>query len=306
MSQFAIQHASDPIPARAVNLGGSADRPSLGGFWSNDAKRRRLAWLLTLASVAMLIISGWAMSRRIVAFHEANPRNLFAFRDVAQMEFTYDGVPVKLVNRVDGNTRFLDVHYGERVLPLRVTVPGNFDLPGMLPHLDWMRVLRFVPVEDGRIHHTLARMRAGEIPDRLVIVTRTPKPGSDPLTWGQVWRKDWVFDFYEFLPRNDPRRSEVGEIAHHRLGYPKSRRTEEARPDELRENTWELQAAMQLIPKGRGPSYKPMNDALSVVGWTLPVAGLSILGMVSAIFVATPRNRLKASIERTVSRATRN
>ena len=69
------------------------------------------------------------------------------------------------------------------------------------------------------------------------------------------------------------------------MKYPYSKRWQDANPDELKENTWEMQAALLLMPKGLGPSYKPQNDALSSVGWTLPAAGCSMLLLLASIVI---------------------
>ncbi len=249
-------------------------------------KNRKLtAWLIGLASVLVLLASGAAMALRITRFHEIHPRHVFAFQDVpvSVTEFTYAGKPVKVARETEGEAVFLRVAYGDDELRIRATLPENQNLPEGVRSTDWMKILRFVPVEHESVERTLERMQKGEVQDRLVLVTRTPPPGADPQTWGAVWRKGWMFDFHEFRPE--------GGFASHRLGFPSNRRGEPAKEGELAENTWEMQAALQLMPKGRGPNYNPKSDALSAVGWTLPLAGISVLGIVAAFVVGTPRRQ---------------
>lgn len=247
---------------------------------------RAAALALGIVSIALLAFSAWRMALRVSAFHEESPRRIFAFQVVETPSFAYAGRPVRLSDDEDEKGVWrLRVAYGDDELKLRVTIPGNRELPGLLPHNEWMRVLRFVPVERERIETVLRRMEAGEVADRLVLVTRTPPPGA-PSGWSDVWRKGWVFDFHEFRPE--------GGFNSFRLKYPQTRRREPAREDELRENTWELQAALHLIPKGFEPSYKPMNDALTSVGWTLPAAATSIMLLIAAVLIGfRPSVRLR-------------
>lgn len=244
-------------------------------------RNKVIAWALGLGSVGLLALSAWAMAQRISGYHESHPRHLFAFQEVPLQEFTYAGRPVTLERTAEGDAVHVRVEYGADEVTLRATLPENKNLPESVRSSDWMRVLRFVPVEGESVERTIERMYKGEVKDRLVIVTRTPPPGADPQTWGAVWRKGWTFDFYEFQPE--------GGFRTERLGFPTNRRGEPAKPGELAENTWEMQAALRLMPKGRGPNYDPKGDALSAVGWTLPLGGVSVLGIVAAFVVGTPR-----------------
>lgn len=250
--------------------------------------RRSISAIIALLSLALLGVSAWSMSNRIVAFHKTNPRKLFAFQEVQARQFTYAGHPVAITEEKNGDETTVVITYGDQTLRLRPTIPGgNAKLPDLLPYLDWMRVMRFVPAGGEPMNDTIEKMNRGEIPDRLVIGTRTPRAGTNPETWGAVWRKDWDFNFYEFKV--------AGGWEHQKLGYPTNRRSEAPKPGELRENTWEMQAALQLMPKGRTPNYSPRADALSAVGWTLPLCTISLMGLVAAVIVGTPGRHMAAT-----------
>lgn len=243
------------------------------------ARRVKLAWALAILSVVLLLISGWFMAQRIADFHSEHRRNIFLFKEVDDRSFTFANRKVTLTDETDkAGVDHVNIAYGDENLRLRVTIPGMKELPGLRPHMDWLRVVRFLPMNSGDAVESVKASFNGENVDRLVIVTRTPPPGADPKTWGSVWRKDWVFDFYEFNP--------AGGFARERLNYPTTRRSEPEKAGELAENTWQMQAALLLMPKGMGPNYKPKNDALSAVGWTLPAAGCSVALLLGSILVA--------------------
>lgn len=246
-------------------------------------KRRNLATLLAFVSIAALFISSYFMARRIGEFHKVYKRNLFAFREVEDRKFNYAGRDVSISDTLEGSTPNVLIQYGQMPLKLRVQLPGEKALPGLKPYMDWLRVVRFLPTNGRPIPEVVDDSYNGKIIDRLVIVTRELPAGVDPGTWGRVWRKDWVFTFHEFLPD--------GTFSTQRLGYPTSRRWQDAKPGEIQENTWELQAALLLIPKGMGPSLKPQNDALSSVGWTLPAAGSSMLLLLGCIIFGSGGRR---------------
>lgn len=264
-------------------------------------RSRVIAWSAAGLSLVVLLVSGVGMARRISAFHRREPPRVWAFQPVGERAFGYAGRSVSLVDERDAQGDWLVVRYGDEEARLRVTIPGNPNLPGLLPHNDWMRVLRFAESSGVSIGQLQERIAAGQERDRLVIVTRTPMPGSDPETYGAVNKKGWTFDFYEFLPE--------GRIEHEQLGFPVRARPSltravkgEAPKKPLRpvvqEGTWQFQAAMHVMPTGQGPATQGFrNDALSAAGWTLPAASLSFLALMASLALAlAPRRRGVASV----------
>jgi hypothetical protein len=258
---------------------------------------RAIAWAAAAISLAALVVSSIGMARRIADFHDREPPKVWAFQPVAERAFTYAGRPVTLTDEQDARGQWVVLRYGDQSVRLRVSIPGNAALPGLLPHHDWLRVLRFAESTGVNITRLQERIAAGLERDRLVVVTRTPMPGSDPDTYGAVNKKGWTFDFYELLPD--------GTIAHEQLGFPVRPRPslvraargqpprQPPRPT-LQEGTWQYQAAMHVMPTGQGPATQGFrNDALAAAGWALPVASLSFLALVASIAVAAapPRRR---------------
>lgn len=246
---------------------------------------RLIALLVAAASLAALIGSVAAMAQRIGAFNAASEQKLYMFRQVNGREFIFADKPVMLQDEETAAGTVVAVRYGDELLRLTATIePGPPQLPHLVRHEHWMKVLRFA--EHGRTSTEEAdeRVRRGEIPDRLVIVVRNPPRGADAQTWGQVWRKSWTFDLYEFRPE--------GGFAHQRLAYPTHKRDEEPRPGELAEGTWQFYAALLVMPSGSRPTPKFTNDALRAMAWTLPAsAGSMLLLMGSLAAFAAPKRR---------------
>ncbi|MCA9298342.1 MAG: hypothetical protein KDA28_04710 [Phycisphaerales bacterium] len=233
--------------------------------------RRRLAFILAIVCTLVCGVSVWRMAARVGTFNEEHQRPRYHFQKITLRSFEYDGRPVEFIDYDDEQGEpMLEVRYGETVLRLRVQIPGPEQLPNMLPHDDWLRVLRLAESTGLAYDEFESRIHAGEITDRLVMVTRNLAPGTDEVSWGEVWRTKWTFDVYEF--ETDGTISKV----HYR--FPTTKRHEAPAEGELREGTWEWQAAMMLIPAGKGPKQKFLNDGLYAMGWTLPVAAFSMLG----------------------------
>jgi hypothetical protein len=245
----------------------------------------------------LLVASGlcvWLMLGRILAFHREHPRKNFAFQRVESREFSFAGRPVTLADDLQaGSVPELVVSYGDVNKRIAMTVPPPPDsprwkLPDLLPHEDWLRVLRMVETGPIPPREALAKLDRGEIPDRLILVVRVPPPGVDPNTWGNVWRKQWSFDFYELDP--------AGTIVRHdRLRYPAKSGFRQPREGDLRENTWQYQAALQTMPPESkiGPSRNFFGNALAAAGWTLPASAFAALGAtLLLVFAAAPARRV--------------
>jgi hypothetical protein len=252
-------------------------------------KGRKIAWTVAAVSLTVLVASSLIMAWRVAQFHKEHPVTTFAFMALDSREFTY-GRPIKPVkvsdDRSDAANPKVIITYGDETLSLPVAVASRWDLPGLKNYEDWLRVLRFSPRSGLTNEQFQEQLEAGK--DRLAVVTRTPAPGVDPNTWGDVWKNNWVFDFYEFQPQ--------GGWIHERLRYPTTSGARKPKEGELQENTWEFQAALLLMPQagGIGPTRNFYGDALAAASWTLPVAAFSGLAAAMGIaFALAPRRRTK-------------
>jgi hypothetical protein len=249
-------------------------------------RSRKIAWITAAASLAVLAGSALLMAQRVARFHHDNPRQIFAFQPIDAREFAYAGRPVAITDdKSDPDHLKLNISYGEDRLELPVSIPSKYELPGLKSHEDWLRVMRFSPHSGLTTEEFQTQLDSGK--DRLAIVTRTPVQGVDPRTWGTVWKNNWVFDFYELKPQ--------GGFEHERLNYPTKTGTAKPKEGELRENTWEFQAALLLMPRGGtdvGPTHNFYGDALAAASWTLPLAAFSgLVGVLALAFAVAPRRR---------------
>jgi hypothetical protein len=281
---------SVPAPAPAATLAAPSSQ--------------RTIWLLAaLVALVVLLLSIRVMMHRIGAFHENNPRQIFAFREVITDSFSYAGRDVSIQREqpatdqaqqaAASGVQFLVLAYGDAQERIKVeipntTTPGRDLLPGLKPYEDWLKVFRMANTNGQSPQTFLEGLDAGTIPDRLVIVTRIPFPGSDPATWGSVWKKDWQFDFRELTRDGRIERYE-------RLNYPTARGIRKPKPGELHENTWQFQAALQMMPQAGqiGPTHNFFNNGIAAAGWTIPAAAFSgLLLCISIAFAFAPQRRI--------------
>lgn len=267
--------------------------------------RRPRTLPLVLAAAGVLVMLGTAVlvARRIADYNAEHGRVTYLQSEVLQPEFTYSGRDVAIEDLPPssgadhGSVR---VTYGEEALVLPVTIPpleySEF-FEGLERHSDWLRLVRFAKLTGRDFDELMAAMDAGEESDRLVLVTKTVRPGSNPDTWGRVWRKDWTFDFYEFLPE--------GGFHHERFAYPTSRSAEqqEARREaeserrggipELDTRSWQFQVAHLLMPEGSAPRIIAGDSPLVAVGWPFPIFIVAALTTIGSLFVAFAPERVR-------------
>ena len=225
------------------------------------ATHRAIFLAVAGASALGLAWSSWSMAARVRTFHTDHKRETYAFERLIDRRFSFSGRPVSIEDDAsDPVNPHVIVKYGDDAVRLRVTIPGHPELPGLIPHEDWLQVFRMGLLTGRTIDQFSHDLGTPALPERLLIVTKTPRPGSDPVTWGQVWVKNFVFDFYELKPE--------GGIETQRLKYPTNKVGQPSKEGELRENTWQFQAALQMMPQaGRnGPMYRFTDDAMSRVG----------------------------------------
>jgi hypothetical protein len=241
---------------------------------------------MAAASLLALLASIAAMADRVSDYNASTDQKLYIFSNVNAREFVFAERPVTIEDEQAASGTVVIVRYGDEVLKLPATIePMPAELPNLVRHQQWMQVLRFAEHGRSSIQEVESGIRRGEIRDRLVIVVRNPPRGADPDSWGQVWRKLWMFDFYEFRPE--------GGFAHERLAYPTHKRNEAAPPGELAEGSWQFHAALLAMPSGSKPTPKFTNDALRAMSWTLPAAAASMLLLMASLAIfAAPRRRI--------------
>lgn len=280
------------------------------------------AALLTL-SLLLLALSGWHMSARVSEFHRQMTGTgpiVFDFDRAFARSITFDAGPFKGRSLTLTDTWIGDPDDPQRRRPgLRIdwdaastTIPviAPLDRAGRLSNMDGLEiyeeslaVLSFVPIIDGR------RLPPDSQHLRMVVVAR--RTDFDPDTWGAVRVRDWVFQFVELLPDGSLRpapdqpprlmqfRDRRGRIPAEVSAREELAAANPATPppplppdgprltsvEPIEERTWEWQAALHALPKGQVSRYRFQTTAVSAMGWTLPAAGLAVLGALAGLAV---------------------
>lgn len=226
--------------------------------------------MLLITSSLAFGASVWRMSERLEAYRATDPVELHYFIQVESASFDYLGATVR-IDTVDRNGRAMVAAAFGNVTEY-LSVLGK-DIPGLGPldrHRDWLRLLLLAGT-GGEFADPAELLARGGEGSKLVLVARGGAPGLDPGTWGSAHYKDWVYDFIVFEPTGNLTRfsrtyRELSQIQH----------------------SWEFAAAMNVTPSLHTPAmrssspisypnYGPVRNALNSMGWTWPVAGVSVL-----------------------------
>jgi hypothetical protein len=226
------------------------------------------------ASLSGFIFSGYSMARRVEAFNQAEPPSMFHFvqSDVRKQRFLGRDIHLTDTRLPDGQNGLL-VQYGDA----SISIPAHrLDIAGfesLAVYNEWVAVLAFSPIERGE----LAADWQQDPRTRMLVVSRQAG-GYDDETWGSVRVRDWRGR----LPAEHTARLEL-EKAGKPVPGPEVRLTS---IEPIEERTWEWQAALHALPKAHVSRYRFKTDAVHGsaespgMGWTLPAAGTSVLGLV--------------------------
>lgn len=232
---------------------------------------KRPLFLSTLCLV-VLLVSVTAMTRRLVEHNKAKPREQHVFQPVNERAFRYANREVSIQDFGEAGREGVEIKYADMTERLSAAIqPMESQLPGLLRHQDWLRVLRLVTLR-GPSESLTQKLDAGM--DRLIVVTRRPLLGPDPRS-GSYAKKEWAFDFLELLAD--------GSIAKETWKYPHNRAGRDRKPDELPEGSWQENAAIMLMPTFQAPNSSFAYGAVKAMGWTLPAAGLSGVALILAL-----------------------
>jgi hypothetical protein len=245
---------------------------------SKSTPTRTVALLVAVVALLAGIGLTGLVASKLGEYQRTSGRIIYAFSPVAEDTFSFAGRTVSLLDQDSTDQRpfgSVQLTYGDLttdlVIPFQPRVHTN-ELPGLYPHEDWLRVLRFAPISGRSSDQLLQDIESGQVKDRLCVVARIPRPGADAETWGRIWRRDWTFEIHELLPD--------GTMDTYRLAYPQGRPYDETPPDEvgglptLKPGSWQHDAALHVMPQGSGPRIRIIDSALRSVGW--PFAGAVI------------------------------
>lgn len=243
---------------------------------------------ITLAlSAIVFLASGGLLAQKVATFNRDHLPARAHFMPLHAQQFRYGTREVRFTEETEpSGQKVVLVAFGEQTLRLPETIPSNLgDVPDLRRYQDWLSVYRFVIVKGMSAADAIRAIDSDDLDDRLAIVVRTPPPGTDHRTWGEVWSGGWMFDIYEL--------TEDGRIIHDRLAYPAKRKgNEPPREGDLIEGTWQYDAAMSSIPPVSRPKPQFDNDASLDFGYEFVLAGLSGIALaLSAAFLFAPPRR---------------
>lgn len=251
---------------------------------------RLVGIVVLLTSLALGVFGVARMARRVAAYNERSHFEHYRFDIGSSREFTAHGLPVKITDADDtpGDGRSeLVISYDAKETRVPVVPPPVKDVPDLGVYGDWAKVIEVHQVVRGPDNSLMDKDGTG----RILVICRIPPEGYDPQTWGSVRRADWTFDFHEFKPDGTLEkstfrwpRSELGEMS---LKKEIDKGDETAKVlatlQPLDERSWQYQAALHVIPKLNVPKYRFQDTAMKAMGWTLPVAMFSGLGVIAGI-----------------------
>ncbi|MFT5424605.1 MAG: hypothetical protein ACI89L_002402 [Phycisphaerales bacterium] len=258
-------------------------------------RKPRKGPLLTAAlGLLILLVSGYVLAKRVGDYNATHLGPTYRFIQTDWTEFDFAGRPVTITDQVnDAGEGTITIAYGDETLVLPVEIPNPLALPGFDRYRDWFEMQIFAESTRMSFDDFRKGIDDGSITPRLIAVTRNPmsedvREGrfnlNVPENWGtgEIHRDRWTFTFHEFLP--------AGGFDSHTLRFPQSGKSfyreqvnaeiqgepqPTRRSDELREGSWQFQAALPLMP--RTPAITMEQQALRNSGWTLPVASASVL-----------------------------
>jgi hypothetical protein len=272
---------------------------------------RRVAWIAAALCLVALVASIVLLGQAIARYQQTQGRRQFYYEFIDSTSFALGGLPVEITQEIDDAGRGeVIVRYAQDELRLDVQIPNPNTLPLILRQANWFRVLRWADGTGMNIDEFDDARRSGERPEHYVIVTRSLAPGAPPGSWGDVWRNEWVFNFYTFLPPPaDAPPGVGGGFAHERWEYPESPRAYDRRvqaailrgdpapprnPRELQEDSWQYGAAMLVMPAGTAPPHTFNRGVLMQNRWLVATASVSIIGLIASIAIAAAPPRVRA------------
>ncbi|MDP1662592.1 MAG: hypothetical protein Q8L55_11825 [Phycisphaerales bacterium] len=252
-------------------------------------------------------VGTWFMAGRVAAFNATLPEQ-FLFKAESTRSINAFGRPITLedttVPGTDGHEpqAAVRVTYGDSTVTIPVIAPKVKGFKDLSTYEESFRVLSFAPIKDGK-----AEIKPFSDDNwRAIVIARETRPGFDQNTWGEVRIKDWTWVIYEFMPNGGiagPRtvqyRDRRGRAPAEIYARDELKKAGEIAPpmpenggprltsvEPIQERSWEWQAALFTLPKMQVSRYRYRSDAVDGtglvdgMGWTFPMAGLSVLGVV--------------------------
>lgn len=247
---------------------------------------RLFGGLLIAASLVGVIGGTYFMARRVDHYNTTQLPARWHVQESLSREFEFKGRKVSVSDdQTAAGHPALRLRYGDQEVVIPTHRPPVANLPDLGGYKEWFAVLAFCPIVDGQFN---VNWFSGEGVKLVAIVRDTA--GFDEDTWGSVRIKDWLFHLYEL--RDD------GTINHRLMQFPDRKgklpalaENKDRAVEQIPERSIEWQAALYAIPQTQISRYRYKTDAITGntltegMGWTLPVAGFSAMGVALGVIV---------------------
>ncbi len=256
---------------------------------------RLLGLLLLIASLVGLGVSLPAMAQRLSHREDLKNRPMVWFEEPVYDEvFTFRAEPVSVKTiTADGTGQPLavpEVVVTWRGSEARFPVPPGFDdprLPGLLRHSDWFKIMPMVAARGSSDQDVRKQIAEGAITPTLIAAARYPAEGYDAGSWGLVRRREWKYRYAEFRAEGPPESAiETSEATYAELERfiapgPYDKPLGEVTDAERERKLWQHAAMLQVTPAMLYRAKdKQVQSGIHAMGWTWPVAGVSVLGVI--------------------------
>lgn len=245
--------------------------------------------------VASLVALGVALPSMAMSIREHNRTSRFdrfAFQRIQDAEFEYMGEPVRVtVGEAEQGARAVEVSWRGETAKIALSGKDEDRLPELLRFESWLRAYQVRTLPPG-VEPSRAVLEPATPDDtRLIFVARHPSPGGDEK---YVDRKAWTYEVIELrrsdatreaepLPKPAPTKRGTAPEGTFDLSDAFARWTFNFAALPSYERTWQYQAALDVTPSLAYPRNKFRGDGMSSVGWTWPLAGVGMLGLLAGV-----------------------
>lgn len=267
----------------------------------------RIGIAMALLGAIGLAVSATIMARRLASRPDLADRPMVWFGKQSTTDsFKFNGEQYKVSRVETPGGPALRIQWRGREVDFPInTVEDKPQLPGLLKHEDWFKI---IPMAVGPYRTQEAfqeALRAGDIEPRLIAAARYTAQGFDPDKWGSVRRREWRYRFVEFLDDEPPesaiRVTETTYADLDRVFLPGPHDKAPERPltrQQRYARLWEYYAMLQVTPPTMYRAKdKLVSDGMRAMGWTWPAAGASTITMVvGLVVVAVARVSVKKRV----------
>ncbi len=265
-------------------------------------RTKRIGGALIAVSLVSLGVSAWSMAQRL----QGRPMPLVYFSSpIVDEKFNYLNEPVVVthLSAAEADAEASRDWWAKGRAALRISYRGSTvdfpiigkdhdRLPGLLDYESWFKIMPMVTGERTS-NDIVAKLATGEIHSRIVIAGRYPAPGFNEGSTGLVRRTEWVYRLAELHSHGDEpitvleKTFEELDALHTPGKWTAIRHPEWVKEgDERDHDIWMHYAMQQVTPAPfLRAKDRALDAALGAMGWTWPVAGMSVVGVLGGLLL---------------------